>query len=254
MSARAPVSATIITLNEAANIEAALASVAFCDERLVVDCGSKDGTVERARELGAKVIHHPWPGHVAQKNYAVDQAAHEWILSIDADERITPQLREEIEATLASPQCDAYAMPRLNFYLGRWIRHSGWYPDAKIRLFRKSNGRWGGENPHDRVEVKGKAGRLRGDLQHYPYRDLAHNIDTVNRYTTIAAAERFNKDRRVGLLRLLAEPPLVIMKKYLLQLGFLDGWPGLVIAATSGYYVFAKHAKLRELWRQSETK
>ena len=156
-------SVTIITLNEEKRIRDALESVKWADEIIVVDSGSTDKTVDICKEYTDKVFFNPWPGHVAQKNVAVDKASHLWILSIDADERITPKLAGEIQKVLHNPKADAYKMPRHVYYLGQWINHSGWYPDNKVRLFRKDKARWGGTNPHDTVVANGNVGYLNGD-------------------------------------------------------------------------------------------
>jgi glycosyltransferase involved in cell wall biosynthesis len=243
-------SATIITCDEEHNIAACIESVRFCDETLVVDSGSKDRTVEIARSLGARVIEKDWPGHIEQKNFALAEARGEWVLSIDADERVTPALREEIERALASPEpgVDGYSMPRLTFYMGRWIRHSGWYPDRKLRLVRRGRARWGGVNPHDHLRCEGAVRALRGDLLHYSYRDIADHLRTIDFFTTIAAREK-QKRGQAALPNLVFGPPLKFLKAYFLKLGFLDGLPGFVIAVLGSYYVFLKYAKLIELRR-----
>lgn len=240
-------SVTIITLNEEANIRDALESVKWADEIVVVDSGSNDRTVEICREYTDKVFYNQWPGHIAQKNFAIGKATHSWILSIDADERLTPELAGEIRGALKGPKADAYAVPRHVFYLGRWIDHSGWYPDYKVRLFRRDKASWGGINPHDKVMVNGRTERLKGDLLHYSYRDIAHHVNTMNSFTTTSATEYLKLGRRAGLLDLLFKPAGMFMKKYILKQGFRDGLPGFIIAVSSAYYVFLKYAKLWEL-------
>lgn len=242
-------SACIITFNEERNIRDCLESVRFADEIVVVDSGSTDRTVEIARAMGARVIVKDWPGHIEQKNFAIDQAGGEWVLSIDADERVTPELRAEIEHALAEPQgYEGFSMPRLSFYLGRWIRHSGWYPDRKLRLIRRGRGRWGGVNPHDHLACDGPVRALRGDLLHYSYRDIADHLKTIDFFTTIAAREKHKRGAR-ALPGMIFGPPLKFLKAYVLKLGFLDGLPGLVVAVLGSYYVFLKYAKLFELKR-----
>ncbi len=245
-------SAAIIAFNEERNIRECIESVRFCDEVLVVDSGSTDRTAEIARELGARVIVKDWPGHIEQKNFALAEARGEWVLSVDADERVSPALRAEIERELAAGggPWDGFTMPRLSFYMGRWIRHSGWYPDRKLRLVRRGRARWGGVNPHDRLFCDGPVKHLRGDLLHYSYRDLSDHLRKIDFFTTIAAREKQRRGARGALLRLVFAPPLKFLKAYVWKLGFLDGLPGFVIAALGSAYVFLKYAKLLELRRR----
>ncbi|MBI4746491.1 MAG: glycosyltransferase family 2 protein, partial [Deltaproteobacteria bacterium] len=170
-----------------------------------------------------------------------------WILSIDADERVTPELAAEIKEALKGPKADAYSVPRHVFYLGRWINHSGWYPDRKIRLFRRDKGRWGGIDPHDTVIVSGEVNCLKGDLIHYSFRDIAHHINTMNSFTTIASKEYVKLGKRFRLTDILFRPVFMFFKSYVLKQGFRDGLPGLVIAVAAAYHVFIKYAKLWEL-------
>jgi glycosyltransferase involved in cell wall biosynthesis len=243
----AKLSVTIITLNEENNIRDALESVKWADEIVVVDSGSSDKTVDICKEYTGKIFYNPWPGHIAQKNFAIDKASNIWILSIDADERITPELAKEIKEIVHCPKADAYAVPRHVFYLNKWINYSGWYPDYKVRLFRKDKGRWGGINPHDRVVVNGKVEYLKGDLTHYSYNDISHHINTINNFTTISAREYLKLGKKASVLNLITRPPLAFFKKYILKQGFRDGLPGFIIAVSSAYYVFLKYAKLWEL-------
>ena len=242
-------SVTIITLNEEQNIRDALESVKWADEIVVVDSGSADRTVEICKEYTDRVFYNQWPGHIAQKNLAIEKAAHQWILSIDADERVTPELAAEIKEVLKGPKADAYSVPRHVFYLGRWINHSGWYPDRKIRLFRSDKGRWGGIDPHDTVIVNGEVNCLKGDLIHYSFRDIAHHINTMNSFTTIASKEYVKLGKRFRFRDILFRPFFMFLKSYVLKQGFRDGLPGIIIAVTAGYHVFMKYAKLWELSR-----
>jgi len=244
------ITVAVITKNEAGNIARCLESVPFADEVVVVDSGSEDDTVAIAKRYTDRVVHHDWEGHVKQKQHAVDIASHDWILSLDADEEVSPQLRALIEKLKADgPQHDAYEVNRKVYYLGRWITHSGWYPDRRIRLFNRTKARWGGYDPHDEVICDGAVGRLDGDLHHYSYRDLAHHLDVINNYTTIMADRYFAKGRRASVLDLLFRPPFAFVKKYFLQLGFLDGLHGVLVCSLTAYYVFCKYAKLWELGR-----
>ncbi|NUO10070.1 MAG: glycosyltransferase family 2 protein [Candidatus Brocadia sp.] len=240
-------SVTIITLNEEENIRDALESVTWADEIIIVDSGSSDKTIDICKEYTEKIFYNPWPGHITQKNIAIDKAAYLWILSIDADERITPELAKEIKEVLQYPKADAYAMPRHVFYLGRWIYHSGWYPDYKVRLFKKNNARWGGVNPHDTVIVDGKLGHLNGNLVHYSYKNISHHVNTINNFTTISAGEYLKLGKRASLWNITLRPAGTFLKKYILKQGFRDGLPGFIIAVSSAYYVFLKYAKLWEL-------
>jgi glycosyltransferase involved in cell wall biosynthesis len=241
----APVSATVITLNEAANIRECLASLTWASEVIVVDSGSTDGTPELARAAGATVIAREWPGYSAQKDYAASQAAHDWILSIDADERVTPELAAEIQQTLGQPSDTVgYRVPRVTFHLGRWIRHTDWYPDYQLRLYDRRHAGWAERRVHESVTARGPVGRLSHDLQHYAYRDIGHHYETMQKYTRLAALQMFDEGRRAGFLQLLVHPPLAFLRNYVLKAGFLDGTPGLIVSAMNAHYVFLKYAKL----------
>lgn len=246
----APLSVTIITRNESAHIEACLASVDWADERLVVDCGSTDDTVALAERAGARVVVHDWPGYAAQKNFAASQAAHDWILSIDADERVTPELGREIQHLLQSvPAMPGYRLPRITWHLGRWFRTTDWYPDHQLRLYDRRRGRWTPRRVHESVDVDGQPGYLTHHLQHYAYRDIAHHLDTMNRYTTLAADDMFEAGRRVGAADVIVHPIAAFLRNYVLRRGVLDGVPGVIVSAMNAYYVLLKIAKLWELGR-----
>ncbi len=246
----AKVSVTVITLNEAANIDGCLDSVSWADEVLVVDSGSTDDTADRARARGARVVVKDWPGYAAQKNFAAEQAAHDWILSLDADERVTPDLAREIEAALGSgPAMAGYRIPRVAWHLGRWIRTTDWYPDYQLRLYDRRRAQWKPKRVHESVAADGAVGQLAHELQHYAYRDLGHHLQTMDRYTTLAAEEMFESGRRASMLDLLLHPPAAFARNYLLRRGFTDGTAGLVISAMNAHYVFLKFAKLREKQR-----
>jgi glycosyltransferase involved in cell wall biosynthesis len=260
--ARAPLSACLITYNEEVDLPAALDSVGFADDIVVLDSHSTDRTREVAagfrgegrdgQGVAPRVLERDWPGHVEQKNFAIDQARHDWVLCIDADERVSPELRREIEAVLRNgpPEAAGYTMPRRTHYLGRWLTHGGWYPDRKLRLFRRSRGRWGGTNPHDHVQVQGRVLALRGDLLHFSYRSLADHLRTINFFTDIAAREKVKRQVRFPLLRMLVQPPFKFFKMYILKQGFREGTAGLIMAIMGALYVFLKYAKLWELYSQ----
>ncbi len=251
---RAPLSVCIIAFNEEDNIRDCLQSVAWADEVVVVDSLSTDATPRICRELNARFIQRPWTGHIAQKNFALDQASHEWVLCLDADERVSAELGEEIKRVLRGAKegrggCVGYDMPRRVFYLGRWIRHGGWYPDRKLRLVQKAAARWGGTDPHDHLYADGPTGHLHGDLLHFSYRDLSDHLERINTYTTTAAAEMMKRGAGMPLLHMLTRPQGRFIRMYLLRLGFLDGAPGLIAAIMSSYYVFLKYAKLWQMKR-----
>jgi glycosyltransferase involved in cell wall biosynthesis len=242
------VTVTVITYNEAANIAAALESVRWADELIVVDSESTDETVAIARRFTDNVIVRPWPGYVAQKNFAAEQASHDWILSLDADERVSAALAEEIRTLLnGTPGAPGYRVPRVTFYLGRWIRSTDWYPDYQLRLYDRRRGRWTGRYVHESVRTDGDAGRLRSELHHYAYRDLAHHVQTMDRYTTLAARQMFEDGRRAGWIDILVTPRLTFFRNYILRGGFRDGMRGLIISALNAYYVGLKFGKLWEL-------
>lgn len=248
-SKREPVSVAIITFNEAEKIRECLESVSWADEVIVVDSLSTDETVEIAREFTSRVYERPWPGYVLQKNHACSLAEHEWILSVDADERVTPELRDEILEVLSQGDdlADGYVLPRRTFYLGRWIRHGGWYPDAAIRLFRGTKGKFVGEDPHDRVEVDGEVRRLQNDLVHFNYRNISAQMATVDRFSTVSSEVMREKGKSASLLKMILKPPVKFLETYVWKLGFLDGMAGLIIAVLSSYHTFAKFAKLWEM-------
>ena len=243
-----PVTVTVITLNESANLAAALESVSWADEIVVVDSESTDDTVAIARKFTDKVIVRPWPGYIAQKNFAAEQARHDWIVSLDADERISPPLGQEIRELLQrGPQAAGYRMPRVTFHLGRWIRSTDWYPDYQLRLYDRRRGRWAGRYVHESVKVEGPTADLRGEILHYAYRDLGHHLQTMDRYTTLAARQMYEDGRRAGWLDLALHPPAAFLRNYVLRAGFRDGVPGLIVSAMNARYVGLKFAKLWEL-------
>jgi glycosyltransferase involved in cell wall biosynthesis len=241
------VTVTVITRNEAANIAAALESVAWADERIVVDSGSTDGTAEIARANGARVETRDWPGYSDQKNHAASLAANDWILSIDADERVSPDLATEIRALLAGqPPARGFRIPRVTWYLGRWIRSTDWYPDYQLRLYDRRAGRWNGRRVHESVSLDGQPGLLRHELQHYAYRDISDHLATIDRYTTLAAAEWLHDGRRASAPAAVVHAAAAFLRNYVLRRGFTDGAAGLVVSVLNAYYVFLKFAKLWE--------
>jgi len=243
-------SVTIITRNEAANVGAAIESVRWADEVVVVDSGSTDATVEIARGLGARVFRCEWRGYPAQKNFAAEQASHDWVLSLDADERVSPGLAKEIQSLLAAePAHAAYRLRRVSWYRDRWIYTTDWSRDRPIRLYARGRARWGVRRVHESVAVNGTVGRLGGVLEHRPYRDVSHHLDTMNRYTSLAAAEMFEEGRRSGLGPLLTQPAAAFVRNYVVRRGFLQGSTGFILSSLNAYYVFLKFVKLWELQR-----
>lgn len=243
-------SVTLITYNEENKIAEALESVKWADEIVVVDSFSTDRTLEICRRYTDKIYQIPWQGYVIQKNLALEKASHEWILNLDADERVSPELAEEIKRVLQTDEFDGYYIPRRVFYLGTWIRYAGWYPDYKLRLFKKSLARWEGPGIHEKVILRGKVGYLKGDLYHFSYNNLSHHIHKINQFTTIAA-EQIRKPVRGYTIFLRAL--FAFFKKYFLKRAFLEGTRGLIISGMSAFQVFIKYAKMWEL-SQNPTK
>jgi len=243
-------SACLITFNEERNVLDCLESIKWADEIVVVDSYSADRTVELAARYTERVLQREWRGINEQRQFCLEQATGDWVLCVDADERVTPRLRDEIQGLLKSgPSCAAYAIPRKTFYLGRWIRHCGWYPGYKVRLFRRDAGRFGDNDPHDKVLIDGAVGKLRSDLEHYTYRDLVHHASTVNSFSTTAAERLHRLGKRGSLWAMAFKPPWRFVWQYVLRGGFLDGGPGLIICIMSAYSVFLRSAKLWELSR-----
>ena len=215
----------------------------------MVDSHSTDRTRELAAEAGARVIERDWPGFGPQKRFAVEAASHDWVLCLDADERLSEQLQAEIRTLRAAgfPDRPGWEMPRCSEYLGRWIRRGTWYPDRQLRLFDRRRGNWNERPIHERVELDGPPGRLQGDLLHVPYRDLGDHLTTIARYTAAMARDLHARGRRVRLSDLLLRPPVRFLRFYVLRLGFLEGWRGLILAILAAYYVFLKYAQLYAL-------
>jgi glycosyltransferase involved in cell wall biosynthesis len=246
------VSVTIITLNEAEHIAAAIDSASWADEIIVVDSGSADDTVAIARSKGARVETRAWSGYVDQKNFAHLLASNDWIFSLDADERITPALAGEIHALLSTePARKGYRVPRVAHHLGRWVRTTDFYPDYQTRLYDRRSARWTGLHVHESVNVDGGPGQLVNELQHYSFRDLRDQLDRINHYSTLAARQMYERGQRTGPLALVVHPLAAFLRNYLLRRGFLDGTVGFTISLMNSYSVFLKFAKLWELQNKS---
>lgn len=255
MSLKLPISVVIITLNEEKHIRQCIQSVPFASEVIVVDSESTDRTVEMAGDLGAKVEVRPWPGHRKQKEYACSLAHQPWILSLDADEYLSAELAQEIIDRFKSGEAEklhGFRMPRCSFHLGRWIRHGGWYPDYQLRLFKSGQAHWVGEKLHEKLELKNpeKLGTLQNDLQHEVFEDLADQVDTNNKYSTLGAMEYLESGKKFSVWKLLVRPFGKFVECYLLKKGFLDGLPGFIIAVGASYSLFLRYSKLWELQRR----
>jgi glycosyltransferase involved in cell wall biosynthesis len=242
-------SVVLVTQNAAAQLPECLASVAFADEVLVVDSDSSDGTVEVAERYGARVLNKEWLGFGRQKQYAVEQAAHDWVLCLDADERVSPELAASLVRALGAPAAPVYRMARRNRFLGRWLRHGEGYPDWSARLFDRRRARWSDDAVHEKV-IGEPVATLAGDLLHESAEDLGRYLEKQNRYTSLAAAELHRQGRSAGIADLAISPLARFVKFYLLRLGFLDGLPGLVHISIGCINSFMKYAKLMEMRRE----
>lgn len=251
MNKKPKLSVAIITYNEEDHIQACLDSVnKLANEIIVLDSFSTDGTESICRKnAGVQFFQHAFDGHIQQKNRALNMCSGEWILSIDADERVSPELCRSIESFLSRNPGDIAGVkfPRLAYHMHRYIRHGGWYPNARYRLVRKGKAFWGGENPHDKLILRGKGATIKGDLIHFTERDLSDQVTTINNFSSIAALMRYNKGKRYHLWRLLFKPVSKFVETYLLKFGFLDGTQGFIIAVSSSYASFLKEAKQFEM-------
>ncbi len=244
-----PVSVVIITKNEEKNIEDALKSVADAEEIIVVDAFSTDKTVAICKAYTDKIFQHEWEGFAHQKQRAVDYAGGSWVLILDADERVPQELKTEITETLSNTNHHGFYMPRQNYFIGKWIKHGGWWPDNTLRLFKKDNGRLEIREVHEKVVVEGSVGYLRNPLEHYTYQSVSDFVERMERYSTLAAIEIRKHSGRSGLFSLTVKPFATFLKMYLLRLGFLDGIRGLMLGTLYSYYTFLKYAKT---WEKQE--
>ena len=244
-------SVVIITRNEEKNIGRCLDSVKeIADEIVVVDSFSTDGTEEICKAKGAKFFPHAFEGHIEQKNYAVTLTEYPYILSLDADEALDDILKKSIAEVKENWKCEGYEMNRLTNYCGKWIRHCGWYPDTKLRLFNKNKGKWGGTNPHDKYEMEGRGtvGKLRGDILHYSYYTIDDHYKQIEYFTTINAKASFENGKRAPVWKLYIAPVVKFIKDYIIKLGFLDGQAGWQICRLSAWATYLKYKKLRMLY------
>lgn len=243
------ITVTIIALNEEENIRECLESVKWADEIIVSDSGSGDRTAEICREFGAKVYFDAWSGFGKQKNLCAGRTRNNFILNIDADERITRELKDEILKAVGSGDKAGYYIPRMNFFGERWIRHCGWYPDYNLRLYRKDMGGFSERRVHESVIVDGPKGYLKNPMVHRTYRDISDYLKRMERYSTLAARQMLEDGKGAGLIDMSLRPPFTFFKMFVLKRGFLEGATGFVLSALYAFYTFVKYAKLRELTR-----
>jgi len=244
MTQKIPVSVYVLTTDNRRTIERCLKSLSWAEELVVVDSFSQDGTYEICKQYTGKIFQKEWTGHRDQYQYAADLTTQDWIMFVDADEEISPELAEEIRTELdgKGKDLDGYFVYRRTYYLGRWIRYGGWYPDGEVRLYRREKGRWEG-GLHAKLAVAGKVGTLKNQYLHYTYRDISDQIQTIDRYSKTAVKDMVDYSKPFRLVHLLFSPPFRFFRDYVLKLGLLDGIPGLIIAVSTAYYVFIKHAK-----------
>jgi len=242
------ISALVITYNEEKNIERCLKSLSFCKEIIVVDSGSNDRTIELASGYTQSIFSREMiDGYGPQRNFGIDKAKYDWILWLDADEEISQELAETIKNIPVDSAFSGFYINRMTKYLGRWIKHSGWYPQFVLRLFDRNKGRCKEAKIHESIELKGKTGKLKGDILHYAYSNISHHIEKMNTYTDMTAEDRISKGRKFSMIKAVYAPPGEFIKKYILKRGFLDGIPGFAIAVSSAYYVFLKEIKIHEM-------
>lgn len=257
MPGRPKISAFIICKNEERNIRRCLDSVKWCDELIVIDSGSTDETLSICREYTDKIHVRNWPGYVEQKRYGLSVCTEEWVLNIDADEEVSAELRDNIIEAISDRRewardINGYQLNRVVFYLGRWWRKGGWHPEYRLRLVRRSAASWGGVDPHERAEVQGRTSKMRGELRHYTYTDIAAHIHSLNSLSSVAARSMFEQGQKASALKVMFNPVLRFLKFYVLRRGFLEGYAGVVVAHLEAYYVFLKYVKLWELHRKSK--
>lgn len=242
-----PVSLVIITLNEELNIAKCIQSVPWASEVIVLDSGSQDKTVEIAQKLGAVTVHQKFLGFRDQKQKATNLASYNWVISLDADEALSPELSQELHKLIKeTPQADGYYIPRISYHMGRWIRHGGWYPDYQLRFFNSQKAQWGGGHVHEKIECAKKA-YLKSPIQHWVFKNLTHQVAANNTYSTLGARDLFDTKKRFCIFKLLLKPVSKFIETYILKRGFLDGMPGFIIAVSAAYSVFLKFSKLYEL-------
>jgi glycosyltransferase involved in cell wall biosynthesis len=253
MMGKMEISVVVITYNEERRLEAALKSVANIASEIVVVDRYSDDTVKVAKKYTDLVFQRKWTNFADQKNFGNGKTSFPWILSLDADERISPELKEEIlQLKEGEPDCSGFSMPRQTFYLGRWICHGGWYPDRKIRLFRKSSARWEGEYVHESLVIDGKVNPLTGSIHHFTYRNIGDHLQRINAFSDLGAQKLYARQKKCRWYHLAVVPFLNFLKSYFWRAGFMDGFAGFVVATLHGYSVFIRYAKLKEIWKKGE--
>jgi len=243
-------------MNEEHQIERCLKSVSWCDEIVVIDSGSTDGTLAICKKYGARIFERPWPGYVAQKRFGLEQCQMEWVLNLDADEEVSPELAKNIQQMLAddSGLFDGYLVSRVVYFLNKWWRKGCWYPEYRLRICRRSHTTWGGRDPHEKAVVKGSTTRLSGELFHYTYADISHQIRTLNSYSSQTATSMAQDGENFTIFRMIVNPSARFFKCFILKKGFLEGFPGLIVSILEAYYVFLKYIKLWEIEKISNKK
>lgn len=239
----------IITYNEEENIRDCLESVRWADEVVIFDSYSNDNTVKICREYTEKIFFNEWLGFGKQKNLCIEKASFDWILNLDADERITPELKGEIQDALnRDNEYDGYYIARKNYFNKKWIRYGGWYPDFNLRLFKKERGRFKEREVHEKIELEGRTGYFKKPLEHHTYKDIGDFLRRLNKYSTLSARELYKNKKRAGYSDILLRPPFTFFKMYILKRGFFDGYLGLLLALMYSFYTFSKYTKLKELY------
>jgi len=252
---RIQISVVVITFNEEKNIGRCLESVKdIADEIVVVDSFSTDHTEQISQKYGVRFIRHAFEGHIEQKNYAMSEAAHHFVLSLDADEALSENLKESILKVKLCWEADGYAFNRLTNYCGHWIHHSGWYPDRKIRLLDKRKGKWGGINPHDKITMdqNARVSFLKGDLLHYSIENIRQHKATIESFSSIGAMARFHRGEKANIFKIYGHPLWKFIRNYVIRLGFLDGYYGFQVVRLSAYATYLRYIKLRNLWRNQK--
>jgi glycosyltransferase involved in cell wall biosynthesis len=241
------ISAVVISENEEHNIDRCLKSLLFCDEIILVDSNSTDQTRELAKKYTKHIVLRAWSGYSDQKNFANGLAENDWVLSVDADEEVSPELKREINLILSGENSySAFHAPRKTYHSGKWIRYGGWYPNRLVRLFRKSEGTWVGDELHERWNTQGRVGKLENHIHHFSFRNIFDQVERNNRYSSLGAVSLAKRGKKFSLWKICTKPPLKFFETYLLKFGFRDGFPGFLISVSAAYSVFLKWAKLWE--------
>jgi glycosyltransferase involved in cell wall biosynthesis len=256
---RAKVSAFVICFNEEKHIKECLESLSFCDEIVVVDSNSTDQTPQICQALNVRLIQRDWPGYKEQKSFGLSQTTYEWVINLDADERISSELRDEIISVLERDAensagmlnkgfsvADAYEVSRVVYFLGRWWRRCGWYPEYRVRFFRKSKIVWGGKDPHEKPRVLGQQARLGGEILHFTYENIEGQLKQLNHFAAIAAGQEWERGNRANIWHLIVNPTIRFLKFFLFKQGFREGMAGFIVAVNEAFYTFSKYSLLWE--------